>query len=183
MKARISAMVDGELDERSWGEAYDQLGRDGEAIEAWRTYHLISDAMRGSRVLSGSFTERVASELAREPTVIAPGRLPAPERRRWVALSAAASLAAISLVGWVAFAPQESASPFPAIQAQSPQPTVIAQPAAMPQPASSKPMRVPPPVAANDYLLAHQAFSPRISLQGMAPYARTVSEPASRASR
>ena len=31
---------------------------------------------------------------------------------------------------------------------------------------------------ANDYLLAHQGFSPRIYLQGMAPYVRTVSEQA-----
>ena len=29
---------------------------------------------------------------------------------------------------------------------------------------------------ANDYLLAHEAFSPRVSLQGMAAYVRTVSE-------
>jgi hypothetical protein len=33
------------------------------------------------------------------------------------------------------------------------------------------------PRAANDYLLAHQGFSPRVYLQGMAPYVRTVSEP------
>ena len=32
--------------------------------------------------------------------------------------------------------------------------------------------------ATNDYLLAHQGFSPRMSLQGMAPYVRTVAEPA-----
>jgi hypothetical protein len=35
---------------------------------------------------------------------------------------------------------------------------------------------VPLPTAANDYLLAHQGFSPRVSLQGMAPYVRTVAE-------
>jgi hypothetical protein len=34
---------------------------------------------------------------------------------------------------------------------------------------------VPPPRAA-DYLLAHQAYSPRVTLQGMAPYVRMVSE-------
>jgi hypothetical protein len=32
------------------------------------------------------------------------------------------------------------------------------------------------PSAANDYLLAHQGFSPRVSFQGMAPYVRNVSE-------
>jgi hypothetical protein len=39
-----------------------------------------------------------------------------------------------------------------------------------------KPALVPLPSSANDYLLAHQGFSPRMSLQGMAPYVRTVSD-------
>jgi hypothetical protein len=43
-------------------------------------------------------------------------------------------------------------------------------------PAEAKPNIVPLPTAANDYLLAHQGFSPRVSLQGMAPYVRTVAE-------
>jgi hypothetical protein len=32
--------------------------------------------------------------------------------------------------------------------------------------------------AANEYLLAHQGFSPRVSFQGMAPYVRTVADQA-----
>jgi hypothetical protein len=39
-----------------------------------------------------------------------------------------------------------------------------------------QPVIVPLPSATNDYLLAHQGFSPRASLQGMAPYVRTVSD-------
>jgi len=35
--------------------------------------------------------------------------------------------------------------------------------------------QVPPPDSANDYLYAHQGYSPRNSLQGVAPYVRTVS--------
>jgi hypothetical protein len=35
---------------------------------------------------------------------------------------------------------------------------------------------VPLPNAANDYLLAHQGFSPRVSLQGMTPYVLTIAE-------
>ncbi len=38
--------------------------------------------------------------------------------------------------------------------------------------------QVPPPDATNDYLLAHQGYSPRNSLQGVAPYVRTVSSDA-----
>ena len=137
MKDRISELMDGELDDRSAAQVIEALagGRqaEGEAREAWRTYHLISDALGKSRMLSEGFSERVAAALAAEPTVLAPRRLGAPrEPRRWVAL--AAGVAAVSLVGWLGFAPQ-------------------------------------------------QAFSPRMSLVGMAPYVRTVSEPAREARR
>jgi sigma-E factor negative regulatory protein RseA len=33
------------------------------------------------------------------------------------------------------------------------------------------------PGQVNDYLLAHQNYSPRSALQGVAPYVRTVSDP------
>ena len=164
MKDRLSALMDGELDDKSAAELIEALGRDREAVEAWRTYQLISDAMRQSRMLSERFTARVAERLAAEPTVLAPRALK-PEPRRWFALSAAASvIAAVGLVGWMAFTPQ-------------PQVTPIAAPVAPVEPvAESKPAIVPLPTAANDYLLAHQGFSPRVSLQGMAPYVRTVAE-------
>jgi sigma-E factor negative regulatory protein RseA len=159
MKDRLSALMDGELDDKSAAEVIDALGREREALETWRTYQLISDAMRESRLLSNGFAARVAARLAAEPTVLAPDRLQA-EPRRWFALSAATSLAAVALVGWLAFAPQPETAPAPV-------PAPVAE---------TKPAIVPMPSAANDYLLAHQGFSPRIFLQGMAPYVRTVSE-------
>ena len=158
--------MDGELDDKSAAELIQALGSDHEAVRTWGTYQLIGDAMRQSRVLSADFTLRFAERLKAEPTVLAPrARVPGfPESRKWFALSAAASLAAVALVGWLAFAPQPTVAPV----AQAP----IAQ---VPE---VKPNIVPLPSAANDYLLAHQGFSPRVSLQGMAPYVRTVSEQA-----
>jgi sigma-E factor negative regulatory protein RseA len=160
MNERLSELMDGELDDRSAAEVIQALGSDREAVRAWRTYQLISDAMRESRLLSADFAARFSERLAQEPTVFAPRALHT-EQRKWVALSAAASVAAVALVAWVAFAPQ------PEIKTAAP----VAQ-------ADPKPNIVPLPSAANDYLLAHQGFSPRLSLQGMAPYVRTVSEPA-----
>ena len=160
MKERLSELMDGELDDKSAAEVIKALGSDREAVRAWRTYQLISDAMRESRLLSAHFTARFSERLAQEPTVFAPRALQT-EQRKWVALSAAASLAAVALVAWVAFAPQ------PEVKSAAP----LAQ-------AEPKPNIVPLPSAANDYLLAHQGFSPRLSLQGMAPYVRTVSEQA-----
>lgn len=166
MKDKLSALMDGELDDKSAAEVIRVLGADREAVRAWRTYSLISDAMRESRVLSEGFTARLGARLAAEPTVFAPRahvQSFQTESKRWYALSAAASLAAVALVGWLAFAPQPGIAP----------PAPVAQ-----APAEPKPNIVPLPRGANDYLLAHQGFSPRVSLQGMAPYVRTVSEQA-----
>jgi sigma-E factor negative regulatory protein RseA len=160
MKDRVSALMDGELDDESAARTIDAVGSDREALETWRTYQMISDAMRQSRVLSDGFAARVTQRLAAEPTVLAPRALQA-QPRRWFAVPAvAASLAAVALVGWLAFAPQPQVAP--------PAPVAQAKPEA--------PAIVPLPSAASDYLLAHQGFSPRISFQGMAPYVRTVSE-------
>ncbi|HEU4353359.1 MAG TPA: sigma-E factor negative regulatory protein [Burkholderiales bacterium] len=169
MTEKLSALMDGELDDKSAAEVIQALGSDREAVRAWRTYQLISDAMRENRVLTAHFDARLAGRLAAEPTVLAPAALQEPSRaqsRTWFALSAAASLAGIALVGWMALAPQPQSIPAP-----TPAPVAQLQP-------ETKPNIVPLPTTANDYLLAHQGFSPRISLQGMAPYARTVAEQA-----
>jgi sigma-E factor negative regulatory protein RseA len=163
MKDTISALMDGELDDQSAAMAIDSLASGREARDTWRIYHLISDALGESRMLSPGFSERVAAALAGEPTVLAPGRGRGAEPRRWVAM--AAGVAAVSLVGWLGFAPQQTAVAPLAQQA----PKIVAE---------SKPQLVPLPTGTSDYLLAHQGFSPRVSLQGMAPYVRTVSEQA-----
>ena len=160
MKNRISELMDGELDERSAADTIKACGQGGDALETWRTYHLISDAMRDSRVLSAGFSARFLERLQAEPTVLAPQRV-RPESRTWFALSAAASFAAVALVGWLAFAPQPAVAPM--AQAQKP-------------PAEAPQAQAMAPSAANDYLLAHQGFSPRVSFQGMAPYVRSVSD-------
>jgi sigma-E factor negative regulatory protein RseA len=188
MKSRISALMDGELEQQEAPVALKALAADGEARDAWRTYHLISDALRETRLLSGDFAQQVAARLALEPTVVAPGRLaPQPQGVRWLALSAAASVAAVALVGWLAFAPQQDPASAPQLArapqagaqvSSAPQPASASQPAlaSPPAPAAQKEAaQVAPPSSADDYLLAHQTYSPRNSLQGVAPYVRTVS--------
>jgi sigma-E factor negative regulatory protein RseA len=165
VKEQISALMDGELDSYDAGGALNGLATEGEARDAWRRYHLIGDAMRDARPLSAGFTSRVSERLAREATVLSPSRAaPRPAFTRWQALSAAASFAAVAMVGWVAFGPQsQEAVPL----AQAPQQRAPVEAAQVAQ--------VAPPDAANDYLLAHQGYSPRNSLQGVAPYVRMVS--------
>jgi sigma-E factor negative regulatory protein RseA len=164
MEDRISALMDGELDDKAAAQTIDTLTQDDVSLDRWRVYHLISDALRDTQVLSAGFASRVAAQLAKEPTVLSPrahksGRAEPPRR----ALAWAAGVAAVALVGWLGFAPQQIAV------------APLAQAPTAPKTAAS-PERVPLPSGTNDYLLAHQGFSPRVSLQGMAPYVRTVSE-------
>lgn len=170
MKAKISAMMDGELEPHELGESLSALQADGEARESWRTYHLISDALRGDANLSAHCARRVSQRLAQEPALVAPlpGPVREPERPRWFVPSAlAASFAAVAFVGWVALAPQRETAPttVPVPVAKAPQTQRAAEPP-----------KVAVTSATQDYLLAHQAFSPRNSLQGMAPYVRSVSD-------
>lgn len=162
MNDRISALMDGELDEKSAAQLIEALTRDAQAVRTWRSYHLIGDAMRGGLPLSDGFTERLAQRLAAEPTVLAPRRMRTDSPRLLTVSAAAASLAAVAFVGWIAFAPQTLDAPAPVARVQTP--------------AEAKPVLVPLSNAANDYLLAHQGFSPGVSLQGMAPYVLTVAE-------
>ena len=168
MKAKISELMDGELEGSDAARALSTLRDEGEGRQAWRTYHLIGDALRDQRMLSQRFSERMAASLADEPTVLAP----AVARRPWRSylMPAAAGLAAAGFVGSVAFlVPLQEPSLAPQPVAQIP--SVRATPAAV----VTEPARVPLPVATDDYLLAHQGYSPRNRLQGVAPYVRTVS--------
>ncbi|HZM36710.1 MAG TPA: sigma-E factor negative regulatory protein [Burkholderiales bacterium] len=155
MNERISQLMDGELEDAAAEQVIQALGRDGEALQTWRVYHLISDALRENQ------------PLPRAPLVPL-------QPRRWVALPVAASLAAVALVGWLAFSPQ---------QGTTPQALVAEVPVTAPAPAKPSVLRVPLPRATSDYLLAHQGVSPRGSLQGMAPYVRMVSDQAQEARR
>lgn len=161
MKSKISALMDGELARHDASGVLEALQEEGEARDGWRRYHLIGDLMRDPHTLSAGFAARVADRIAQEPTVLAPRRTRVQAARMplWT-LSAAASLAAVALVGWVAFGPADE------------QPLALTPPQVM---AAQEAPQVAPPAAANDYLLAHQGYSPRISLQGAAPYVRTVS--------
>jgi sigma-E factor negative regulatory protein RseA len=165
MKSKISAMMDGELPDADLGESLQALRNETEALETWRRYHLISDAMRDTQVLSSGFSERFAARLEQEPAILSPMTLPrAAERGRYRhALAIAAGVAGVAMVGAIAYTQLPESIQF----AQAPSKAPSAQPEIA---------RVALPREANDYLLAHQSYSPRNSLQGVAPYVRTVSD-------
>jgi sigma-E factor negative regulatory protein RseA len=165
----LSALMDGELDDREAQTTMARLKSDVDFRSRWDEFHLVRDALHGEPMLSAGFGDRLSKRLADEPTVLAPRRLlPRTRRALTYAMSAAASVAAAALVLSVAM-PQFSSNTTN-IQTASDKPitTAGAEPPSMPP-------SVPYDGRMNELLLAHEVFSPSTALQGIAPYMRTVS--------
>jgi len=175
---KVSALMDGEIEGGDADFVIDRVIKNEEARTSWDTYHLISDAFRNEYLLSRNFAASVAARLATEPTILAPRpRRDFLSRLRTHALSAAASLAAVAIVGWLAlgnnpFSPEPSSVSI-ATAPQPPQTTVTA--------GALRPVALDGSVRA--YLFAHQEYSPTTQIQGVAPYVRTVSEVSNDGSR
>jgi sigma-E factor negative regulatory protein RseA len=151
----VSLLVDGELDADRVERVCRGL-RESSAVETWVCYHVIGDSLRGQCALIHGFGGRFSTRLAAEPTVLAPPRArPAPAA---VALAIAATVAAVGVVGWVALTTMPVA----------PEAIATAQ-----QAAAVRPADVRRPVV-NEYLLAHQEYSPTTAIQGVRPYLRAV---------
>ncbi len=163
----ISALMDGEAGEQDARQALLRLGDTGDAREAWATYHLIGDLMRGEATKAFDVSQRITAALAQEPTVLAPQRRASKNSRPLTyALSAAASVSAVAVVGWMAFSTGSIVNP-PVEVARAPAPVVTPQDLPLVSSPSDGQM--------NEYLLAHQGVSPSTSLHGVAPYIRTIS--------
>ncbi|MDP2829820.1 MAG: sigma-E factor negative regulatory protein [Sulfuricellaceae bacterium] len=158
MNEQISALMDGEIEEDAVHRLFSSLKQKGLGDE-WEHYHLIGDVMRDTPVVSDDFMAKFFDRLEREPTVLAPRRLNRPSPRK-LALSVVASVAAVGFVAWAAVQIGQTGQlnkPFGSQFAQAP--AVEIQNVSM-----------------NPYLLAHEEYSPSVSMQGMAPYVRTISE-------
>lgn len=165
MKQDISVLMDGELDQDAAKTALAMLKQHKELQDAWSDYHMIGDVIRQTTVVSYGFSERLKEKLALEPVILAPRRPPL-IKTRVAALSIAASLAAVAMVAWVIL--QNNTDKAKENIVATPQSTAAAMLASLPKyPINSN---------VNEYLLAHQEFSPSTTIQGVAPYIRTVSD-------
>jgi len=150
----ISLLIDGELEPVRADAVVTSLCR-AEGLATWVCYHVIGDAVRG--VASRGLDSRRFIELfAAEPTVLAPPRRsPAPHA---IALALAATVAAVSVVGWVALTTM---------------PTPVAAIASARQAVGVRAADARPAVD-NEYVLVHQEYSPTNAIQGIGPYLRAV---------
>lgn len=157
MGERISRLMDGELEGAEAEAAYREL-KQPDGVEVWACYHMIGDMLRRTSVSSPGFSQRFSARLAAEPTVLAP-QAKHPPRLPFV-WAAAATVAAVMVVGWVA------------VSTFDPQPTVMANAREAVTQRSLKPASQP---LSPDYLIAHQEYSPTTQIQGVGPYLRAVS--------
>jgi len=172
MKQDISALMDGELDDNAAKAVLTELKRNNELRDAWFDYHLIRDVIGQTGIISCNISERFEQKLAGEPVIFTPRR-PMLIQTKIAAFSVAASVAAIAMVVWVVL--QSSADKAKENVAATPQSKAAAMLASLP--------RYPFNSTFHEYLLAHQEFSPSTTMQGVAPYIRTVSDGGEEASR
>ena len=157
MKHEISALMDGELFEDETGVLFDQIKRDSDAHHDWAVYHLIGDVLRQPEYIHQDISISMRERLQNEPTVLAPRSHALKQKARVFALSAAASVLAVGVVAWMSLQINPEAAPQMAMQQSNIRPVN---------------MQIQP--RSNDYLMAHQEFSPSNDMNGGASYIRTV---------
>lgn len=157
MKQQISVLMDGELFDDEAEALLEKLKHSPDVCEEWQAYHLIGDVLRQPDHSCCNISAAMRERLEAEPTVLAP-RNQTRRNARWFALSAAASVMALTLVAWMSV--QIRSEPAPQLAMQ--QSTAL-------QPASFSANK-----GLDSYLLAHQEFSPSTDVQGTASYIRTV---------
>lgn len=161
MNEHVSRLMDGEIDASEMDVACTALKGDT-AMAVWNCYHTIGDALRGETAVTRNVGAAVSRQLAAEPTVLAPrmrSRSDADWRPASWAWAAAATLAAVTVVGWTAYSMIDA----------TPAGFTKAQEAGTMRAAQLRPAAIPA-----DYLLAHQEYAPANALQGVGPYLRDV---------
>ena len=167
MKERVSALLDGALDDDASARVFESIKRDAGVCEDWERYCLIGDVLRDESSLSAGFTDKVMASLDGEPTVLAPVRR---ERSAWAArlMPIAASVMGVAAVGWVALTLN---GPAPEVQRLA-----SARPAAVAAAPVERVALAPAEASEREYLFAHQAMAPAAGMPGVAHYVRTVSD-------
>jgi len=136
---------------------FDQIKGDPDAQRDWAVYHLIGDALRQPEYIHRDISMTIQARLQNEPTVLAPRSHALKQRARVLALSAAASVLAVAVVAWMSLQISPETAPQMAMQQSD-----------------IRPVNMQIQTKSNDYLMAHQEFSPSNEMNGGASYIRTV---------
>ncbi len=137
-KETISALIDGELNDKEIHDLVRQLREDGEYRCCWQNYHLIGDAMR-KNLPSGMDSElslRISQSLASEPPLSTASVTPLPAAtnktthhrnlKPVAGFALAASVAAVAYVGVGMLGSEGDMGAMPRIAATEPAPMMAA---------------------------------------------------------
>lgn len=180
MNEKLSALMDGDLDNQSVRLMVDRLNREDSLKKDWDVYCLIGDVIRGDQQGAPDMVARVMSGLDDEPTVLAPRPMPAEASRRavWHSLMPiAASVMGVAAVGLVAatmYTGDAGIAPVAAV------PRVVTM-----APVQNVSVTVPASVETRhrEYLFVHQASTGAGPMPSALQYVRTVSAQSEESSR
>jgi len=158
MKQEISSLMDGELFEDEAEGLLDRIKHDSSSLMDWEMYHLIGDVLRQPEHIHCDLSARVRKRMQDEPVILAPRGRAVKQKVRAFALSAAASLLAVGMVVWMSLQISPEAAPQIAMQQTA-----------------NRPVNLQIQSNSNEYLMAHQEFSPSTEMNGGASYIHTVS--------
>jgi len=173
MNDKLSALLDGDLDEQSIRPVLDSVRRDPSVRIDWDAYCIIGDVLRGDREGSPDLVARVMTAIDEEPTLLAPPRVPERPANagRWRALlPLAASVMGVVAVGWVA----------QTLYSQPGEASQLAGAVERVRVSESVPAAVRPVASAvedphREYVFAHQAMTAGGPIPGAVQYVRTIS--------
>lgn len=180
---KLSALVDGELDETDVHLLLDRLRDDPGLAERWSRYHLINDALRNNlpATVTPDFAERVWKDLEDEPTVVAPPRRPMRVPRfmkQAVGLALASSVTAVAILGVQQMEGPAGGESRPGPQlADAPDTRAYHRVDRMePGPTGPRAVRSTVRPELQPYLVNHNEYAVSSGMPGVLPYARVVSQ-------
>lgn len=151
----LSAVLDGEATPAEIEACLVALKRDENLRRSWSELHLIGDLMRNAPLASDDYMTRFMSQLAHEPTVLAPRRRVWPQRLAVASFASLAVWGVVSVTGFMtrdpALTPMAETGPYERV--------------AMASDREAAETRLAP------YFVAHQEFAP---MAVASPYQRVM---------
>lgn len=175
--SQLSAIVDDELEEREIDLVLRRLSRDRDSRARWERYHLVSDALQGHlpAALDIDFAARIRQAIEAEPQLL-PATRPLPAWYKPVTgFALAASVVLVALFGLKLTQTDTTFAPTVPLAANIPPASTLPLPvrvATLTQPANGS--GEPVEARLSSYLVNHNGYASRNSVNGMLPYVRMV---------
>ncbi len=175
MKEKLSALIDGELDETESSKLIQAIQDDPKLMAIWERYHLARAVLQGeiSQAPANDFASKVAEKVADTPTVLAPIRIKHGRQLNRATrivgnLAIAASIAAIAIIGLRSFI--TSSENETGLNAENDhQPAVVRVVGTR-----WDTNKVSTEHELNMYLVGHTEYTPAASMQGLISYVHVV---------